>query len=108
MGYLISVPIDVPLKKIGKNYRKIIKEQDLQLKRKGTMANQCTKNYEFRRMKANFVEENFVDFCFLEYIVFPNVGFLSTFEIIKDFQQISFKIFGLSLKDQECNFMNET
>ena len=34
-------------------------------------------------MKANFVEESFVDFCFLDHTTFPNVGFLSTFEIIK-------------------------
>ena len=34
-------------------------------------------------MKANFVEENFVDFCFLDHTAFLNVGFLGTSEIIK-------------------------
>ena len=40
------------------NYCKTIKEQDSRLKREGTIANQCTKNFEFRRIKANFLETN--------------------------------------------------
>ena len=41
----IGVPIGVPLERIQThtNYRKRIKEQDLQLKREETIANQCSK-----------------------------------------------------------------
>ena len=47
MGLLenMVLPIGVPLERIQThtNYRKRIKEQDLQLKREETIANQCSK-----------------------------------------------------------------
>ena len=46
----------------------------------------------------------------MDYAVFPNVGFLSTFDIIKGVfsKYFSFNIFELSLKDQEYIFLNKT
>ena len=63
--------------------------RDLQLKSEGTIANEFTKNFEFRGMKANFVKRN-CRFCFLGHVVFPNVGFPITFKIIKGVDSKSF------------------
>ena len=46
------------------------------------------------------------DFCFVEHAIFPNVGFLNTFEIIKGVFSKYFSKF--CLKDQEYNVMNKT
>ena len=47
-------------------------------------------------MKANFVEKKFVIFVSWNLLYFQ-----------MGFQRIFFKIFGLSLKDEEYNFVNE-
>lgn len=78
------------------NYRTRIKQRDSRLKREGTFAYQYTKNSEFRQMKANFVEKKFVIFVSWNLLYFQ-----------MGFQRIFFKIFGLSLKDEEYNFVNE-
>ena len=62
MGYPIDVPIGVPLKK----YRPeqiTVKELKADIRRGSEKKlPKYTKNYESRRMKANFTEENIVIF----------------------------------------------
>ena len=52
--------------------------------------------------KSYFFGKKKCDFCCKEYAVFPNVSFLSIFEIIKGvFSKYVAKFCGISLMDQE-------
>ena len=59
--------------------------------------------------KSYFFGKKKCDFCCKEYAVFPNVSFLSIFEIIKGvFSKYVAKFCGISLMDQEYNVVNKT
>ena len=58
MGYHIGVPIGVSLKKHRPEQITVKELKTDILRRSGKKLPKCTKNYEFRGIKANFAEEN--------------------------------------------------